>query len=83
MCVGFPGLPQSRTTCTLTGIFGIAAFLQLEWFRAIAGGVESGSQTIGVLRDNQLFVGRDNQSRAGAFFVDEARLAETGSGLRS
>ena len=36
-------------------------------------------QTAGVLRDDQLFVGRDNHGRTGAFFVDEARLAEAGS----
>src|SRR5690606_16172164 len=46
---------------------------------SIAGGVESGSQAVRVLRDDQLFVSWDNDSRAGAFFVDEARLAEAGS----
>ncbi len=44
-----------------------------------AGDVELCGQTAGVLRDDQLFVGRDNHGRTGAFFVDEARLAEAGS----
>ena len=64
---------------------GLSSFVTADTGRvanstaSIAGGVESGSQAVCVLRDDQLFVSWDNDSRTGAFFVDEARLAETRS----